>query len=48
MANRIVYAHKLGKQNRKKPGNINGTLIPTLPTFNCHYKSVENIDVESK
>ena len=48
MVNRIICAHKPGKQNRNKPVVTNGSLKKTLTTLNRHDKSNVNIYVGSK
>ena len=42
----IGLTHKLGKQNRQKPGVTHGPLNKTSLTSASHDKSNKNIDVE--
>ena len=48
MANRIVQAHKIGKQKRKRPGVTNDPLNKTLSYSNMHYKLNRRVDVGSE
>ena len=48
MANEIVQAHKLGKQNRKRPyTNTNPITVP-VPISKCHNTKDKNIDMKIK
>ena len=44
----IGLTHKLGKQNRQKPGVTHGPLNTTFPTYLSHDNSNENIYVASE
>ena len=45
MANGIVCAHKLGKQNMHQYGITNNTLNATSPNSHSHDMSNENSDI---
>ena len=48
MANGIGWVQKLGKQNRKKPGNNTYPSHEYSTTFNHHELLNENTDITSK
>ena len=45
MANRIVRVHKLGKQNKKKPGMTTNILTVPVSNLFCHNTDDKEIDM---